>query len=123
MDYYNNTGWEIGQRFLFDLPSNFKMSILIENSHYYEDASGKMHLTSAKNPHHAQINSMVVKRMKDGDGEYFYFPIDNTDQIFEEQANFWRHCAEVKETLLQEIEQQEIINKYKTQRNEQEINY
>jgi hypothetical protein len=123
MDYYNNTGWEIGQRFLFDLPSDFKMSVAIENSHFYEDELGRIQLTGLRDPHHAQINCMVVKKMKDGDEEYFYFPIDNTDQVFEEQANFWRYCAEIKQSLLEELEQQEIINKYKTQRNEQEINY
>ena len=95
----NNTGWEIGYHNVFDLPNNYIMSCVVRENYYKRDSLGRIHQAPYNKPFNVVIEAIVCERVLDTDGEYFYQLLDSTQEIFEEQSDFWRYCAKVAEQL------------------------
>lgn len=116
--YYNNTGWEIGERLFLDLPGKFKMSLIVRNSHFYEKEDGQIGITGPKNPHHAIIDCMVIREVQDADGIVYRATVPDTDRQFDEQSDFFRYCMEVKLAIIQEQEEIDIIAYHRREQEE-----
>jgi hypothetical protein len=113
MEYYNNTGWEVGDKFDLQLPDRFLLSVAIENTHLYELPDGRLEMTGPHDPHHAVINCMVIRILTDADGVKYRSFVPDTDEQFDEQADFFRYAAECKLQILKEREEIDIIKEKK----------
>jgi hypothetical protein len=118
MEYFNNTGWEVGDKFDLQLPDRFLLSVAIENTHLYELPDGRLEMTGPNEPHRAVINCMVIRILTDADGVKYRSLVPDTDEQFDEQADLFRYAAECKALILQEKEEIDIIEQHKR---EQEI--
>ena len=113
----NNTEWEVGSKLQFDLDpdKNYIMSVLTEYTYFWTDSDGKLQISQRNDPKAVVINTMVCKKHKDGDGVYVYIPVPETHRIIDEQSDFWKYCAKIKNKIkqlkTQKTQKHEEINK------------
>ena len=119
MEYYNHTGWAVGQEFTFPLPANFFVKVEIEDTHFRELDDGMLDLTGPNDPVAAVIKCrLYMPSYVDGNKVWAVHYVDRnghkifTEEEFHEQADFFKWIAAIQKDIREELEQMEIQKEF-----------